>query len=81
MTVVDASVGEVDLFEVNHGVVVRPGDTLIVGLSRSNLQSGQLQHLREQLEERLPGVETLVVGDVAQFAVYRPDTPDPAPDA
>lgn len=60
--------------------VVRPGDTLIIGvgrdISREHFEEFYDQ-IRNMVDERLPGVKFVVLA-VDQFAVYRPggDTDD-----
>jgi hypothetical protein len=52
-------------------VVVRPGDTLIVRVP-STLTQEQFTQIVTHLDERLPGVKTVLLG-VDQILVYRPD--------
>lgn len=63
---------------VAQGLVVRPGDTLIVGLSSSNHTPDQAALLKQQIEDRLPNTDVLVICGVDQMAVYRPGSPDGA---
>lgn len=58
--------------EVSGAVTVRPGSTLVIGLHDAPSQEAA-KHLKEQMEERLPGVEMLVVCGVAAMAAYEPD--------
>lgn len=63
----------VDLPEITHGVVVRPGDYLLVVVPASTRRE-QFDELREGLRQRLPdSVECCVMAGVEQLAVYRPD--------
>lgn len=57
------------------GLVIRPGDTLILCLGRDatpemfeNFQT----KTRETIKDRMPDVEVLVIGGIEQLAVYRP---------
>lgn len=52
--------------------VVRPGDTLVIGLTDDDL-AGVLGCLESDLRERLPGVSFVVIAGVTSLAVYRPD--------
>lgn len=58
---------------VAHGVVVRPGDTLVVGLTErlSRHVHGELQR---RVAEFLPGVIVVFMECVSQFAVCRSDS-------
>ena len=51
--------------------IVRPGETLIIGYSRS-LDRSQADEIRRYAAARLPGVEVLVVDQCSALAVYRP---------
>lgn len=53
------------------GLVVRPGDTLIVRYDRT-FNADEAQRVKDKLRERLPGVDVLVIG-CQQIAVYRPE--------
>lgn len=67
--------GEVDPSEaISHGVVVRPGDALVVAL-RDAVTPDQAQQIKRRVEELMAGVEASVVVAVGvdQLAVYRPD--------
>lgn len=68
-----------DLPAVLPGVVVRPGDTLIlITTARTHEQlSAMEQTVRQALRERLPGIGIAVVGGIEQALVYRPDPPPP----
>lgn len=64
--------------EIAHGVVVRPGDTLLVAVP-GTVRPEQMGDLKEGLGNRLPGVaDVVVVAGVDQLAVYRPDGSRPA---
>lgn len=53
-----------------HGVVVRPGDGLVVAVPLGST-ADDLQRLKEALAERLPDVAVTVVA-ANQLVVYRP---------
>lgn len=55
-----------------HGLVVRPGDTLIPAFSRRIGREGAEQ-IKQRVAERLPGVDVAVMDSVDQLAVYRPE--------
>jgi hypothetical protein len=51
---------------------VRPGDTLILGFT-GHLNLAEAQRVRERFAELLPGVVVVVLDQLAQVVVYRPD--------
>lgn len=53
------------------GLVVRPGDTLIL-LAQMRHSMAEVEELRARLAERLPGVPVVVLEGFEQAAVYRP---------
>ncbi|MDG4749323.1 hypothetical protein O7630_34540 [Micromonospora sp. WMMD718] len=53
------------------GLVVQPGDTLVVGLA-GNPTNAVARQAKEQLEAMLPGVAVALVANVATMAVYSP---------
>lgn len=57
---------------VCHGLVVRPGDTLIVASSQ-RITRQAADHIKTELTERLPGIKAVVMDNVGQLAVYRPE--------
>lgn len=56
--------------ELDNAAVVRPGDKLIVGMSR-HIGMADAHALKDRFAEVLPGVEVLVVDSVSALAVYR----------
>ena len=71
---------DVALPEIAEGLVVRPGDTLILRLPAA-MSVEQFARFRADVEpmlvEKLPGVEVVFFGGVEQMAVYRPDEGGP----
>ncbi|MEV4270567.1 MULTISPECIES: hypothetical protein [Micromonospora] len=59
------------------GLVVQPGDTLVVGLA-GNPTNAVARQAKEQLEAMLPGVTVVLVATVATMAVYSPPMTDVA---
>lgn len=54
--------------------VLRAGDTLLVGLHRTDLSVDEVVTLKRQLADRLPGIEAVVlIGGVSSMAVVRAD--------
>jgi hypothetical protein len=51
---------------------VRPGDTLILGFT-GHINMAEAQRVRERFAELLPGVTVVVLDQVTQVVVYRPD--------
>lgn len=59
--------------QVLEGLVVRPGDTLILSFDR-HLTDAEYTRIREDLRACLPGIANLaVVEGASAMAVYRPD--------
>lgn len=56
------------------GLVVRPGDTLIL-LCKDRSTQADVAWLREELEARLPGLKVAVLEGIDQIAAYRPVPP------
>lgn len=57
-----------------ESLVVRPGDRLVIRV-HPRIEPPALEQLKAAVEERLPGVEALVLG-VDQIAVYKPEPAD-----
>jgi hypothetical protein len=57
-------------FELS-GFFVRPGDTLIIRVS-SDYTKEQFDHISAALQERLPGIDLMVLSGVEQIIAYRP---------
>lgn len=55
------------------GVVVRPGDKLIVCLER-DLPDAELKRFADSIRQHLEGVEPCFLTGVTQLAVFRPDS-------
>lgn len=53
-------------------VVVRPGDRLVIGVSRT-LTQADAHEIKRQAAERLPGVDAVIISDCSGLAVYRDD--------
>lgn len=52
-------------------IVVRPGQTLVIGYS-APVSESQAEVVKARLRERLPGVDIVVIGHVQQMLVYEP---------
>lgn len=52
-------------------VVVRPGDTLVIGLHRDDLTPAEAVDMRDRLQALVPAVRVIVVAGVAGLAVGR----------
>lgn len=56
---------------------IKPGQTLIIRYTRRNLSEYEVDQLKAKLTDRLPGVNTLVLGrDLELTGVYDPDEPE-----
>lgn len=62
----------IDLTAIRDAAVIRPGDKLILRVD-ARLTRQQFDQLVDEVKERLPDIEILVV-NVAQVIVYRPGT-------
>jgi hypothetical protein len=61
------------VIEGMQGLVVRPGDTLLIALNR-RLNDDEFADMRDRLRGECPQLDkVLFVEDVAALAVYRPD--------
>lgn len=61
--------------ELDNAVVVRPGDTLVLGIAVGrNVTLDEVKVIEERTTARLPGVRVVVV-PADCMAVYRPDEP------
>ena len=56
---------------MSEGLVVRPGDTLVVAMS-AVLPTSEAKTLADLMEDALPGVEIVLVGGASALAAYRP---------
>lgn len=64
-----------------RGLVVRPGDSLIVA-TPEYLSPADLDELRTKIAGRLPGLaEVIVIPRVTSMAAFRPETPQEIHDA
>lgn len=54
-----------------HTGIARPGDTIIVAYSR-RLTDAEMDHIRQIVEEYLPGLEVALFDGVSSVSVYRP---------
>jgi hypothetical protein len=68
---------DVERLGLAEALVLRPGDTLVLRVSGTGITQEWVEEAREYVEERLPGVELLVV-HADGMTVYRPDGPDVA---
>ncbi len=66
------------LYEADFGTgaVVRPGDTLVVGLHTNTMTPAQYDLMRRRLEDALPGVKVVFITQVQTMTIYRPDQED-----
>ncbi len=61
-----------------NGMVVRPGDTLIIHLDHgSHLTDAEREDYMRVLAERMPGVTVVFFEGIKAAGVYRPD-PEPS---
>jgi hypothetical protein len=57
---------------LQNGVVVQPGDTLVL-VTSGHLSDAEIADLEQELTTRLPGVAVTVAEGFDQALVYRPD--------
>lgn len=60
--------------ELDNGILVRPGDTLVVGVNRA-LSQHEAHVLTERLAEKLPDVPVVIIDQCTGLAVHQPDEP------
>jgi hypothetical protein len=60
--------------ELDNAVVVRPGDKLVLGYEK-RLSVQEADAITGHFAARLPGVEIVLVDQIAHMAVYRSDEP------
>jgi hypothetical protein len=60
------------LAKLHTAVVIRPGDTLVL-LAGHPLSDQEIDRIKEQIEEHLPGTRCAVVDGMVQGMVYRPE--------
>lgn len=57
----------------DQALIVRPGDTLILGFDRT-VTAQEADQIKTKLRRRIPGVEVVIIaGGIKQIAAYRPD--------
>jgi hypothetical protein len=59
------------------GLIVRPGDTLILRV-KGRQTDEEIECLRADIEKYLPGVKVAIFESVEEMAVYRPESTDQA---
>lgn len=61
-----------------HGLIVRPGDSLLISFAE-RISDAEFEELQQELSDRLPGLDKIVVFEnVTAMAVYRPDPAVPS---
>jgi hypothetical protein len=58
----------------SSALLVSPGDKLVLSYKQP-LSMAAVHSIRRQLAEALPGVETILVDDTPDVAVYKPEPP------
>lgn len=58
-----------DRIHIASGVVVNPGDRLVIGLQNAHISRDDLVQLRNDLEQQLPDVRFTIVTGVGEMAV------------
>jgi len=61
----------IDVRGIQEGLVVRPGDSLVVVVADRAISPQEVQDLSGRLREALPGVNVVLVSAAAQLAVCR----------
>jgi hypothetical protein len=67
--------------ELDSAAVVRPGDTLVIGVDASDWADDRFEKLKADAEEHLPGVRVLIIDGARSMAVSRPAGAPPADSA
>lgn len=68
----DVRVSEDVVTQVVQTAVVRPGDTLILRLGTSATPE-MVKNVAHAIKERRPDLDVLVLGNVDEMAIYRPE--------
>lgn len=58
--------------QLNNAWLIRPGDKLVIGFG-STLDQEAVDQIRERIGGQLPGVEIVVIDQVAAMTAYRPE--------
>ncbi len=61
----------IDVRGIQEGLVVRPGDSLVVVVADREISPEEVGDLSDRLREALPGVNVVLVSAAAQLAVCR----------
>ncbi len=59
---------------IQEGLVVRPGDSLVVVVADRDVPPEEVRDLSDRLREALPGVKVVLVSAAAQLAVCRAES-------
>lgn len=65
--------GEPATPDIVAGLVIRPGDRVLIGLGSHGLAFHQLDQMHQKLRERFPDAEFTIMGGVTNLAVSRAD--------
>lgn len=58
---------------LGNAAIVRPGDTLVVGLPDEDDEDGShLLEVKSEIESYLPGIKVVIVVGATSLATYRP---------
>lgn len=63
---------DLEFKSLTSSAVARPGDTLVVGLSDDDQSEADLRRVTAEIEDKLPGVSTVVILGATSMAVCRP---------
>ena len=64
----------IDVRGIQEGLVVRPGDSLVVVVADRDVPPEEVRDLSDRLREALPGVNVVLVSAAAQLAVCRAES-------
>ena len=59
--------------DLTGGLVVRPGDSLVVTVVDPKTPPEELQNMSDRLRGVLPGVNVVLIAGAGRIAVFRPD--------
>lgn len=52
---------------IMSGLVVNPGDTLVLTLTDSHITVERMKELQKKIQDKLPGVEVVIISGVSSF--------------
>lgn len=54
-------------------IVVGTEDTLVIGLTYTDMPPDEVEQLKAEVAQRLPGIKVVIISGVSSMVVVRPD--------